>query len=349
MSTLRTRRIIPVVLATAASLLFPVTGQASVTADCTQTSTGRTPISDMAPGETYLGEQGGLYPGGTNQRPSAHEQAGRGIAVNHIKPRTASGAIDPAGGLVGMISIGMSNTTQEFTHFMANVAGDPTLHPRLRLVDGAQGGQGAALWIDPAADTWRGLATRLQTAGVAPAQVQVLWLKQQMNGDNLGQFGPFPASAQGLRDHLQTIVRIAKQKYPNLRQAYLSSRIYGDYGSSTRGTGAYEQAFAVKWLVEDQIAGDPALAYNGSSAVAPWLSWGPYLWADGVGSDNAPGGTPGRADGLEWRCSDFNSDGIHPATSGKQKVATLLEKFFRGDTTTKPWFLTPQNPAPQAL
>ncbi|MGX7827912.1 hypothetical protein ACTG9Q_22770 [Actinokineospora sp. 24-640] len=341
MRMLRGQQVGLLALVTAAALLVPVTGQAVVAADCAQTSTGRTPLSDMAPGERYLGEQGGLYPGGANQRPSAHEQAGRGIAVNHVRPRTASGAVDPAGGLVGMISIGMSNTTQEFSHFMGNVAGDATLHPRLRLVDGAQGGQGAALWIDPAADTWRGLASRLQAAGVAPAQVQVLWLKQQMNGDNLGQFGPFPAGAQGLRDHLRTIVQIAKQKYPNLRLAYLSSRVYGDYGSPTRGLGAYEQAFAVRWLVEDQVAGDPRLAFSGSSAVAPWLSWGPYLWADGVGPDDAPGGVPGRSDGLEWRCSDFNQDGIHPATSARQKVATLLERFFRGDTTTKPWFLAP--------
>ena len=53
------------------------------------------------------------------------------------------------------------------------------------------------------------------------------------------------------------------------------------------------------------------------------MSWGPYLWADGLGSDRVVGGIPGRRDGLEWRCSDFNSDGIHPSASGRQRVSTI--------------------------
>lgn len=334
-------RRIAVIAALAVGLLVVPVCQQALAANCGRTFTGRTPLPDMAPGQTYLGVQGGLYPGGTNQRPAAHDLAGRQLAVNRVRPRTASGAIDPAAGLVGMISIGMSNTTQEFSHFIASVAGDPTVHPRLRLVDGAQGGQGAAFWVDPAAPTWQVLANRLATAGVAPAQVQLLWLKQQVNGDNLAQFGPFPAGARGLRDYLRTTVRIAKQKYPNLRLAYLSSRGYGDYHSPARGVGAYEQAFAVKWLIEQQINGDPTLVYADPNAVAPWLSWGPYLWADGLGSDRAPGGIPGRGDGLEWRCSDYNTDGVHPSASGKQKVTTMLDGFIRADATTTPWFLAP--------
>jgi len=341
MTTLRTRWAGTAVTIVLAALFVPLLATDARAADCSRNFTGRIPISDMAPGQTYLGAPGGLYPGATNQRPTAHTQAGRAIAVNQVLPRTPSGAVDPATGLIGLISIGMSNTTQEFSHFKANVIGDPRLHPRLRLVDGAQGGQGAAFWIDPAAPAWQVLANRLAAAGVAPAQVQTLWLKQQVNGDDLAQFGPFPASAGGLRDYLRTIVRIAKSKYPNLRLAYLSSRSYGDYSSAARGVGAYESAFAVKWLVSDQINGDPRLAYSGDGAVAPWLSWGAYLWADGLGPDRVPGGIPGRSDGLEWRCTDYQSDGVHPAESGKVKVTSLLNRHFRNDTTTTPWFLAP--------
>lgn len=347
MTTLRTRRAALTAAFALATMFTPLlTGHAAAAvdavdaADCSRNFTGRIPLSDMTSGQTYLGAPGLLY-AGSNQRPAAHTQAGQNIATNQVKPRTPSGAIDPVTGLIGMISIGMSNTTQEFSYFIASLSGDPTLHPRLRIVDGAQGGQGAALWIDPNATAWQVLANRLSAAGVAPAQVQTLWLKQQVNGDDLAQFGPFPASAQGLRDYLRTIVQIAKQKYPNLRLAYLSSRTYGDYGSAARGIGAYESAFAVKWLVQDQINGDPALDYTGANAVAPWLSWGPYLWADGLGSDRAPGGIPGRSDGLEWRCTDFISDGIHPSTTGKQKVTQALNQHFRSDVTATPWFLAP--------
>lgn len=335
MATLRTRHAVLVAAVTAASLLW--TPLQAGAADCTRTFTGRVPLTDLAPGQTYLGAPGGLYPGG-NQRPAAHTSAGQNIATNQVRPRTPTGAVDPANGLVGLISIGMSNTSQEFSHFRGVVMDDPTLHPRLRLVDGAQGGQVTERWIDPAAPTWQVLASRLAAAGVAPAQVQVLWLKNQYNFDDLGAF---PSGAQILRDQLGQIVRIARQKYPNLRLAYLSSRTYGDYSTAVRGTGAYESAFGVKWLVERQLAGDPSLAYSGAGAVAPWLSWGPYLWADGLGADRAPGGVPGRGDGAEWRCTDYNADGVHPATTGKQKVTAALRTFFRNDVTTRSWFTTP--------
>lgn len=338
MTTLRTRRTLALTAVAVASLLLPTTAGTAQAADCSRNHTGRVPLSDMAPGQTYLGAQGGLYPGGTNQRPVAHTAAGQNIAVNQVRPRNPDGTINAATGLIGMISIGMSNTSQEFSHFIADVSGDPTLHPRLRIVDGAQGGQVTERWIDPNAPTWTVLATRLAGAGVAAAQVQVLWLKNQYNFD---QLGAFPGGAQILRDQLGQIVRNARQHYPNLRLAYLSSRTYGDYSTAVRGTGAYESAFGVKWLVQNQIAGDPALDYTGADAVAPWLSWGPYLWADGLGADRAPGGVPGRGDGLEWRCSDYNTDGVHPSTSGKQKTTRALNRFLRADATTTPWFLSP--------
>ena len=88
----------------------------------------------------------------------------------------------------------------------------------------------------------------------------------------------------------------------------------------------------MKWLVEDQIKGDPLLAYTGSAAPAPWIAWGPYLWADGL--------TP-RSDGLTWACSDFNDDGIHPALNGRQKVTQMLLSFFKNDSVARSWFLAP--------
>ncbi|GAA2117278.1 hypothetical protein [Actinomadura alba] len=317
-----------------ASLVVLGPASAAQASDCTRTHSGRVPLVDLGTG-TYLGAQGGLYPGGANSRPAAHDSAGRSIATNQILPRNSSGAVDNTNGKVVFASIGMSNTTQEFQAFMQSVAGDATLNPKLVLVDGAQGGQAATAWADPNSTTWQVLNNRLMQAGVTPAQVQTVWLKQQFGGDNLGTF---PSGAQQLRDALRSIVTIAKSKYPNLRIVHLSSRTYGDYSTALRGKGAYEQAFAVKQLIEDQIAGDPRLAYAGTSAPAPWLAWGPYLWADGLGADGVPGGVPGRRDGLEWTCADYQTDGVHPSTSGRNKVARALVEFYRNDTTAAPWF-----------
>jgi hypothetical protein len=330
---LRLRSVLTAFLLAAASTAVAVAPaqQASAAEDCTYTYSGQVPLTDMG-GSTYQGQSGGLYPGGANTRPAAHTRAGEDIALNHVLPRNSSGQVDTTNGKVVLISIGMSNTTQEFQKFIATAKQYPNLNSHLVIVDGAQGGQDAGTWADPNNATWSVLASRLAAAGVSPAQVQAVWLKEQFAGDNLGAF---PAGAQRLRDTLGTIARNARAKYPNLALGYVASRIY-TYDRA-RSAGAYQQGFAVKWLIEQQINGDPSLSY-GAGGVAPWLSWGPYMWADGLGSDGVPGGVPGRADGLNWQCSDLQSDGVHPSATGQQKVATMLLNQFSTDTTAVPWF-----------
>jgi len=85
--------------------------------------------------------------------------------------------------------------------------------------------------------------------------------------------------------------------------------------------------------VQDQITGLNNLNYNSSNGpvVAPWLSWGPYIWCDGT--------TP-RSDGMVWLCSDLSqTDFTHPSSNGVYKVASQLLAFFKTDATTTPWFL----------
>ena len=45
------------------------------------------------------------------------------------------------------------------------------------------------------------------------------------------------------------------------------------------------------------------------------------------------------ADGLTWTCSDLVSDGTHPSTTGRTKVANALLAFFQTDSTAREWFL----------
>ncbi|MCA1623456.1 MAG: VCBS repeat-containing protein [Acidobacteria bacterium] len=320
------KRLIPLLTITilCCALLASSSLWRALAADCTRTSMGLIPLNDLGAG-TYNGSQGGLYPGGTNTRPSAHEIAGiqQSLAV---RPLDANGQPSASGKYV-LLSIGMSNTTQEFSTFKMIADADPRKNPNLVIVDGAQGGQDANDWNNPTSNTWINANTRLTQAGVTAQQVQVVWLKQQFAGDNLAAF---PTDAARLRDVLRGIALIAKSKYPNLRVLYVSSRIYGNYNGPLRGKGAYENGFAVKWLVEDQINGDPRLAYTGSNPPAPWIAWGPYMWADGL--------TP-RSDGLIWQCSDFVDDGIHPSPTARQKVAGMLLNFFKSDSTARLWFL----------
>src|SRR5262249_61929065 len=98
---------------------------------------------------------------------------------------------------------------------------------------------------------------------------------------------------------------------------------------------AYESGFSVKWLIEKQLAGDRELNHDPDRGKvrAPWLSWGPYLWANG---------TTKRADGFWYDQSDFAGDGTHPSAAGQRKVAGELLKFFKSDTTARPWFVKEQ-------
>jgi hypothetical protein len=93
---------------------------------------------------------------------------------------------------------------------------------------------------------------------------------------------------------------------------------------------AFETGFAVKWLIEKQINGDPALNFDPEKGdvLAPYLSWGPYLWIDGENE---------RSDGRVWLAEDMAEDCTHPSASGNQKVAEMLYEFFMTDSTSA-WF-----------
>ncbi len=283
--------------------------------DCTHTSVGLTPLNDLGSG-SYHGYIGGLYINGTNFLPLDYRWMGR-ARTQLVLPRDASGQPNPNGKIV-LLSIGMSNTTMEFSTFKPLADADPAKNPKLTIVDGAQGGQDATIIRNPNAAFWGIVDQRLAAAAVTDTQVQAVWLKEAIANEN----HPFPADATNLRDALNDIVGIMQKRYPNLQMVFLASRIYAGYATTTLSPEpyAYDSGFAVKWLIEQRITG------NGSG---PWLGWGPYLWADGLNP---------RSDGLQWLCADFQSDGTHPAASGQQKVANMLLTFFKTNEMSRSWF-----------
>jgi hypothetical protein len=302
--------------------------------------TGFVPINDLGT-NLYLGQyQGGLYPGGSNVLPATHAQVGISRA-SAVVPRDVTGNPSPTGKYV-FLSIGMSNTTQEFSTFMPLAAANANVnHTSLKLVDGAAGGQTAGTWDSPTDTNYdRVRDQELTPLGLSEAQVQVAWVKVA-NAQPSVSLPNANADANTLVQQMGGISRALRTRYPNIQQIFFSSRIYAGYASSQLNPEpyAYESGFAVKRVIgaqiaqmdgaaQDTLAGD--LNYN---TTVPWMAWGPYLWADG---------TNPRSDGLTWLSTDLSSDGTHPSTQGRQKVANMLMDFFSTSPQTQNWFTVPE-------
>jgi len=286
----------------------------------------QTPLTELT-GGSYQGFEGGLYPGGTNSPPASLAAAAASEA-DRIQPLDANGAPDD-GGRVGLISASMSNGSQEFKDFERRFD-TGAHHQQMVLVNAAQGGVAAERMADPDDVWWTQLDERLAAAGLTPAQVQVCWLKQALG--NVSTLA-FPDHADALRGYLRDIVRRLRARFPNLRLCYLSSRIYGGYTDrADRGEPlSFESAFAVKWLIGDQLDGDPELNWDPAAGPvrAPLLLWGPYLWANGT--------DPRQSDGLVWKPGDFADDGFHPGPAAERKVGGLLNEFFDSAPSAGPW------------
>ncbi len=311
-------------------------------------------LVDLGTG-TYKTFIGGLYAGGTNIRPAAHEAAGAAIAES-IEPLDAAGSPDPNGRIV-LISIGYSNMTQEwasgakfepesreltFTAKAERLRATGQINPKLLIVDGAQGGMSTEKWampVNPAQEPWHTALARLAAAGSSRFQVQVACMKvahaspaqcMAEDGSSLGDAGQIAVNAAASARNL-------KQAFPNLKLLYVITRTYGGYALTQLNPEpfAYETGWGVKWLIEAQIDGSGTYGNlnwdpNGGAAAAAWMSWGPYLWAKGVEPNHL---------GICWAPEDFREDDrTHPASRGVDKAGTALVRFFMEDATTRPWF-----------
>src|SRR5215467_16387782 len=224
-----------------------------------------TALNDLGAG-TYLGFSGGLYPSGSNTIPAQHHTAGLARA-NAIHPVDINGNADPNGKYV-LLSIGMSNTTQEFCSansllpcsswtFMGQAAADPAVnHTQLVIANGAMGGKSASFWTSPTLPDYdRVRDTVLTPQGLSERQVQIVWMKVADPNPTVS-LPNANANAYTLLAEEGQILRALKVRYPNLQQVFFSSRITSPEsasGSLNPEPYAYESGFSAKWLIEAQI------------------------------------------------------------------------------------------------
>jgi hypothetical protein len=310
--------------------------------------TARAPLTAMG-GARYKGLPGGLYPDGRNEPTGVHLALGIAQAAA-IGPLDVNG--NPSGdGRYVLLSIGMSNTAQEFCAadaaaarcdawtFAGQAEADPEVnHTTLAIVNGARAGQTAGAWTSASSAEYDRIRdVRLRAAGVGERQVQVVWLKVANAQPTVALPDPQADAYRLLRD-MGAIARALRLRYPNLRQLFVSSGTYAGYAATPLNPEpfAYESGFAAKWLVQAQIDQERTGAIDSHAGnllapgVAPWIAWGPYLWANGPQA---------RIDGLAWLPTDFEDDGTHPSQSGERKVGRQLLEFFKTSLVTRCWFL----------
>jgi hypothetical protein len=348
-----------------------LSGSTSITVTRPAGNGTKIPLMDMTPSQNYLNFQGGLYENSSDTVPPDHNTAGL-TAAAAIQPLDTNGNPSASGKIV-FVAIGRSTTVDEFVPFM-NQAGTNSgvNHATLVIVNGALSGAMPCIWTvasePPSCNPSLGNQydrvrdTVLAPLGLTEKQVQAAWV-EEYNADpatdgfqtlcdaTVAGCSNNVSQTEALRyeQQLGGILRAAKTRWPNLQQAFHSSRMYGGYAATNHSSEPYpyEYGFSVKWLIQAQIlqirsggtsidptAGD--LHYR--AGVAPWTAWGPYTWANGD--------TP-RSDGLIWcngqagsPCNgevDFQPDGTHPNTQGDNKVANLLMNFFLNSPYTS-WF-----------
>lgn len=319
----------------------PAYGAPANPMDPSLSALGLIPLPDLGQG-TYTRdghtELGGLYPDGWSVRPPDLDQTARDVAATLIQPLDAQGLPDPEGGKIVMVSAGMSNTLiffeghagDAYASFRDRAQADPAWNPQLVVVNGAQGARAAMDWDPVDSTTYSKMKDLLAKAKVTPAQVQVVWVLHALR-----ETGPFPDYARELQGYLEATARNLKVHFPNMRLAYYSSRERAYLLHRKGEPDCYEAGLAVRWMIERQAQGEPALNWDPAQGpvVAPLILWGPYLWCDGL--------TP-RSDGLTWTCCEPTSDvynNPHPEASGAQKGADQIYAFFKTDPTATPWTL----------
>jgi hypothetical protein len=262
---------------------------------------GLIPLTELGPGSSYEGQDGGLYGGGSNQPPQSLLDAALAASAA-IRPLDRGGH-PAAGGRIGVVTIGQSTTQQWFPYFRAMAR---PLARRVVFIDAGQDGMAAQNWATEGAP-WSTAIRAAGASGLSNAQVQVLIVDavrifSWTDGDLEGQI-------RATSDTMARIVAVAKSRFPDLKLVYLMPFHYAGFageGRAIREPYAYQQQFGIRRLILDQ-SGD-----------SPVLLWGPYVFS----------GTMNPA---------YYYDGIHFSRAGRQAMASLTWQFFRTDPAASRW------------
>ena len=283
----------------------------------------------MTADDRYKGEDGGLYGGGKNEPPPALAAAAK-RATAAIQPLDADGK-PSAEGIIGLVSISMSNATQEFSYFKQIADKDPAKSPRVVIVDCAQGGQAMAQWVSPRAPAWAEADRRLSAAHVSPNQVQVAWIKLA----NVGPTGDLAEHGKKLEQDTQAVLQNAKSRFPNLQNRVSRQPNLWWLFKWPAQSGTVRLRRGLRRAVVDPRSNARERGAELRSVPRPpskpHCCYGDPIFGPTASIHAATTASPGMR-------TDLGPDGTHPSQSGREKVAAMLLKFFKNDALAKTWF-----------
>ncbi len=262
--------------------------------------------------------------------PTAPREVTEPVALDRIDATTTyhglrGGLVDngtptvtPVDGRIVIVAISMSNGRLEFDRFIELYRNHVSVSPAIGLVNCARGGNALERWVAQQ-DLWDDCKSAVRAAGFRPEQVRVVWAKNANQFTDHGRTLPHPeADYHDLVSNITTLSRRVRQEIPSVQAVFHSSRIYGGYVAAARMGSrgepiSFEGGLAINAVIEKQKRGE--------LTDAPWIGWGPYLWADGR--------TPNGA-GLSWEPADFQDGGTdpHPTATGQTKVADALHRHL---------------------
>jgi len=259
-----------------------------------------------------------LYPGGKNEMPDDHRRAGEELAKSLV-PLNEKGEPDPKNGQIVALAVGHSNCRdcfREFEKILPEKQKEGIVNPRFRLISIAKGGKQCLEWVS---------SLKAKDKIVAGSQAQIVFLMTTYHGAGRAKSGPyaevqkmpFEKKMLQMKTDVTTVIQELTAQCPNLKMIYIGADSWRGYAGLE--PEVYEEGFAYKWLIEDQIKGAPELAFKGAGRKAAWLAWGGYLW-----EPNPPG--------------DRYRDGVHASATGLPFVVNRWMERLEADPTTRPWF-----------
>ncbi len=295
------------------------------------------PLTDLGTGY-YMGIQGGLFPGGSNTDATSHLNLGKNISKS-IKPLNVSDSIDYATGEIILTGIGASVASDAYNNWkLAMIDSDwVDVNKCLNVKSTFIGGKTMTQMLDPEASYWDNFLATLASKGIAPSHVQIAWMLLQSEIDT----NEVNAYIDTVADEFTAILQNLYLYLPNLKEVFISGIHYTGYTAPEHKRYdymvepfGYWSNLAIKEVIARQINGDPELDPDGVGKVAPYITWGPYFWADGI--------NPRATDGLTWPCENFRDDttggGFHLKPEYQFKEGTQFSTFFSTNPVAKIWY-----------